>query len=147
MALTPEEKAAAQAAKEKAAVEKKAAADEKKAAAKLEKDRIAAEKKVAAAEKAAAAKVKAPVVSQNGITRPNRGVTLKVWQTADRISGEKGKPAERKEVVEACMAEVTEIGTIHTQYGRWRKFHGLTSQRVVNAEAAAAAGAAGGAAE
>jgi hypothetical protein len=116
--------------------EKKANADEKarvaseKAAAKAEAKKAADDAKAAAkAAKEAAKPAKVAPVSQNGVTRPTRGVTLKVWEAADKISAEKKAPADRKEVVAACADDVPEVGTIHTQYGRWRKFHGLVAVR------------------
>lgn len=88
---------------------------------------------------AAAAPAKAAKVEQNGVTRPSSGATLKVWEIADRLSAAKKAPAERKEVTEAGIAEGLVVGTIHTQYGRWRKFHGLA--KVVEKSAAPAADA------
>lgn len=112
---------------EKAAAKKaeKEQADAAKAAAKAEKDKAKADAKAAKdAEKAARQSVK-----KNGVTRPNRGVTLRVWEIADEISKETKAPATRKAVTEKGVAEGLETGTIHTQYGRWRKFNGLSAVR------------------
>lgn len=124
---TPEQEQA-RLAQEKA--DAKAAADKAKADAKAEKKAAAdAAKAEKAAQKAANASVK-----QNGVTRPNRGVTLKVWEIADQVSKDTKAPATRKLVTEAGLAAGLEQGTIHTQYGRWRKFNGLTSVRAEPAE-------------
>jgi hypothetical protein len=99
----------------------------------------AAEKAAKAAQKAAdKAKEVKPVVAKpvvakpekdtkNGVTRPSTGVTKLVWDTADRLSSEKndGTPVDRAPLVEALKGKV-EVGTVHTQYGRWRKYYGLT---------------------
>lgn len=70
--------------------------------------------------------VKAPKDTKNGVTRPSTGVTLSVWTTADSLSSE--GPTERATLVEALKGKV-EVGTIHTQYGRWRKYYGLTETK------------------
>ncbi len=70
--------------------------------------------------------VKAPPIVQNGVTRPSSGLTKKVWDIADELSGIKKAPATRAEVTEKGLAEGLVVGTIHTQYGKWRKFHGLS---------------------
>lgn len=102
--LTDEQKAANAAAKAKAAADKKAAAEAKKNAPKPAKD------------------------TKNGITRPGQGVTKLVWDTADRLSAEKKEPTDRKSVVDALEGKV-EVGTVHTQYGRWRKYYGLVETK------------------
>lgn len=127
MALTQEQK------DEKAAAAAKAKA-EKALATAAEKQAKADQKAKDKAEKEAAKPVKAETIKQNGIPRPNKGKTLRVWEIADEISKALKGPADRKAVTEKGVAEGLEAGTIHTQYGRWRKFHGLTGQRVVNAE-------------
>jgi colicin import membrane protein len=99
--LTAEEKAANKAAADKAKADKKAAAEAAKAAPKA-KD------------------------TKNGVSRPQTGVTKLVWETADSLSS-KG-PTERAPLVEALAGKV-EVGTIHTQYGRWRKYYGLTETK------------------
>lgn len=130
---------------QKAAAEKKAAAEAKKAEAQKKKDEAAAKKaadakakadaKAAKAAETAAAKAAKPAsVSQNGVTRPNKGATLKIWEICDDLSKETKKPAVRKDVTERALAAGLELGTTHTQYGRWRKFHGLSSVRSLPAE-------------
>lgn len=145
--LTPEQIAEAEAAKAEAARLK----SEADAAKKAEKERIAAEKKAEkerlkaekdaakAAEKEAKAKAKADAaaakaqarksVTQNGISRPMSGKTLQVWEIADSLSAQKQAPADRKEVIEQAIAAGIESGTANTQFGRWRKFHGLAAER------------------
>lgn len=66
-------------------------------------------------------------VEQNGITRPSTGATLRVWEIADELSAKHQRPATRAEVTEAGQKVDLVIGTIHTQYGRWRKFNGLVT--------------------
>lgn len=81
------------------------------------------------AEKEAAA-VKPPVKDeQHGITRPKAGTqTGRVWEIADEISTQKGEPAPRKEVLDVFMNEGGNPSTGATQYGRWRKYHGLSQE-------------------
>ena len=63
--------------------------------------------------------------SQNGVTRPKTGAkTGRVWEISDELSTSDG-PAARKDVMAAGEAEGLNSATIATQYGRWRKFHGL----------------------
>jgi hypothetical protein len=77
-----------------------------------------------AATPAAAPTPKQP--SANGVTRPKDGTsTGRVWQIADGLSAAAGKPATRGDVMVAAKAEGLNEATIATQYGRWRKFHGL----------------------
>ncbi|MCK9234962.1 MAG: hypothetical protein M0P09_01445 [Acholeplasmataceae bacterium] len=71
----------------------------------------------------------APKDERNGVTRPAGGVTRLVWEIADEISAKKGAPAERKEVTEIAEAQSINIGTIHTQFGRWRKYYGLVTPK------------------
>lgn len=63
---------------------------------------------------------------QNGVTRPKAGTaTGRVWEIADELSEQAGQPAERAEVLKAYEAEGGNSSTGATQFGRWRKFHGL----------------------
>lgn len=63
---------------------------------------------------------------QNGVTRPKDGTkTGRVWEIADELSAQQGSPAPRGDVMKAGEAEGLNPATIATQYGRWRKFHGL----------------------
>lgn len=64
--------------------------------------------------------------SQNGVTRPKAGTkTGRVWEIADAQSANLGAPAPRKGVLEECTAEDINPATAATQYGCWRKYHGL----------------------
>lgn len=123
-----EEKAKAVADRKAAAAQAKADAKAAKEAAKLAK----ADEEAKAKEARAAARVE-----KNGIVRPMTGATKKVWDIADAISGETQAPAERAAVVERAKAEGVNEGTVNTQYGRWRKYHGLTTLREQNATAKA----------
>lgn len=68
--------------------------------------------------------------AQNGITRPDTGtMTGRIWELSDQISTNTGKPAERKDVIAAGLAEGLNVATITTQHGRWREFHGLVTKR------------------
>ncbi len=79
-----------------------------------------------AAEGTEEAKTPAPKQpSANGVTRPKtKTKTGRVWEIADDLSSKDG-PAARKDVMQAGEAEGLNSATIATQYGRWRKFHGL----------------------
>lgn len=69
-------------------------------------------------------------IEQNGITRPKDGTTTgRVWAIADEISAAKQRPAERSEVIEQVVAEKINSSTGATQYGKWRKFHGLVGEK------------------
>lgn len=69
-------------------------------------------------------------VQQNGITRPKDGSTTgRVWAIADEISSKAQRPATRKEVIDQVHAEGINTSTGATQYGKWRKFHGLTGEQ------------------
>lgn len=66
---------------------------------------------------------------QNGVTRPKDGTkTGRVWEIADKLSEKAGEPAQRKDVINKCLEEDINASTAATQYGRWRKFHGLAGQ-------------------
>jgi len=116
---------------------------EQKAADKKVKDDAKAKDKAekeAKAKEAAAAKTEK--VEQNGVTRPASGKTKLVWDIADAMSKELKAPVTRKAVTDALIAapHLLVIGTIHTQYGKWRKFHGLVKEVAAPAEAPAPAG-------
>lgn len=65
----------------------------------------------------------------NGVTRPKAGTqTGKVWTISDDVSKSTGKPAERKDVLARTTAEGINEATAATQYGKWRKYHGLKSE-------------------
>lgn len=68
-------------------------------------------------------------VTQNGVTRPKEGTTTgRVWAISDEVSANKGEPADRKTVIEQVVAEGINASTGATQYGKWRKFHGLIGE-------------------
>lgn len=72
---------------------------------------------------------KEPKIRANGVTRPKAGTkTARIWEIADAKSAEAGAPAKRKEVLDAATAEDINVATAATQYGRWRKFHGLGAE-------------------
>lgn len=115
-------------------------AAQKKAREKAEKDAAKAKDKadkeaaklLAAEEKAKAAAtpaVKAPSDTKNGVTRPSSGKTKLVWDTADAMSAHLKAPVERKALTDVLLAapHLLVVGTIHTQYGKWRKYHGLVA--------------------
>lgn len=80
----------------------------------------------APAKKAAAAKPVREKIEANGVTRPAVGTkTGNVWAAADKISKTAKRPAERSEVMAACVAEGIPEATIATQYQLWRKFFGI----------------------
>ena len=86
--------------------------------------------------------------AKNGVTRPKAGTTTgRVWETADKMSEAAGEPAERKAIMEACVALGINKATVSTQLGNWRKYHGLTAPRAAATPAAPAAPAAASPAE
>ena len=73
---------------------------------------------------------------QNGVARPKDGtVTGAIWAIADSLSTDLGTPVNRKPVMEACEKVELNKATVATQYGRWRKFHGLVGTGVEKAVA------------
>lgn len=71
----------------------------------------------------------APKDIQNGVTRPKAGTaTGRVWEIADALSAQEGAPVARKKVLEATGAEEINAATAATQYGKWRKYHGLAAE-------------------
>lgn len=123
--------AAAKAEKARVAQEKKdQKAAEKKATQELKAaERLKAKEEKATAEAAKKAEREASKLEKNGITRPLTGATKQIWDLADKISGETQAPATRAAVLEQGLAAGLQNGTINTQYGRWRKYHGLTVVR------------------
>ena len=56
--------------------------------------------------------------------RPHPGtLTGRVWEIADEITREKGRRAERREVIERYIAENGNRNTAGTQYQYWKKHH------------------------
>ncbi len=89
------------------------------------------ETKAPKAPKAAAAPKpeKAAKVEANGIVRPNVDTsTGKIWAIADQLSAKANAPADRKSVIDAALEAGINASTASTQYGRWRKFHGLSAK-------------------
>jgi len=77
----------------------------------------------------AAVNAEATKDTQNGVTRPKVGTkTGRIWEISDHLSSREGKPVERKKVLEAALAEDINTATAATQYGRWRKYHGLGAE-------------------
>lgn len=77
---------------------------------------------------------------QNEVSRPKEGTsTGKIWAIVDHLSAAQGSPINRKPVMEACEKEGLNKATVATQYGRWRKFHGLVGTGVEKAAPAAPA--------
>lgn len=63
---------------------------------------------------------------QNGIVHPRAsGITGVVWDIADRLSYERGQPARRAALIAECKHRKIKYATAATQFGRWRKFHGI----------------------
>lgn len=122
-----------------AADQKKADEKAKKAAAKEQEKKDKAEKRAKDAQDKKDAKAKAEAdkkqqrldskQEKNGVVRPLTGATLKIWEIADAISAATKAPAERAAVMEQGKAAGLQEGTINTQYGRWRKYHGLVTAR------------------
>jgi hypothetical protein len=79
-------------------------------------------------------------IEQNGVSRPNAGTkTARVWEIADSLSKSTGKPAARKDVLEAAEKEKINASTAATQYGQWRRFNGLGKEAPVAEKAKPAA--------
>jgi hypothetical protein len=103
--------------------EAKKKAEEVAAAKQAERDAKRAEKD---AKRAAREEKISKKLENNGISRPAASTkTGTVWEIADAVSAEKGLPADRKTVMERAVAAGINQATVATQYGRWRKFHGL----------------------
>jgi hypothetical protein len=67
-----------------------------------------------------------PQPSAHGVTRPRSGTaTGRVWEIADELSAQAKQPAARADVLKAFESEGGNPATGATQYGRWKKFHGL----------------------
>lgn len=68
--------------------------------------------------------------TKNGITRPGTETqTGKVWLIADGITKDSGKPATRKAVVDACVAQGINTSTATTQFGKWAKYNDLIGDK------------------
>lgn len=68
-------------------------------------------------------------IKQNGVTRPAEGTkTGQVWDTADSMSAELGRPVLSAELVERLGDEFNKA-TVSTQYAMWCTFHGVTAEQ------------------
>lgn len=83
------------------------------------------------ASKSAKRSPRANRIEKNGVVRPYAGVTLKLWEIADRLAA-KGTIV-RADLLAAADKAGIEAGTASTQYGHWRKFHGITGRAKVAA--------------
>ncbi len=73
-----------------------------------------------------------PVVkdNKNGVTRPRAGTTTgRIWEISDDLSRKVGAPAKRSDVMDTAKSEGINLSTAATQYGRWRRYHGLVTER------------------
>ena len=74
----------------------------------------------------------------NGVTHPKKGTQVgRIWEIADSLSKlhlKNPQVAARADVLAASEKEGINAATAATQYGRWRRFHGITGR--VTAEAA-----------
>lgn len=92
-----------------------------------------AEKAAKAPKKAKAAKAeKAPraaLEEANGIKRPKpEGQTGQVWAYCDEQHKKIGTAPTRADALEALQAKGVNFHTVSTQYGRWRKFMGISGR-------------------
>lgn len=63
---------------------------------------------------------------QNDVTRPTAGtITGRVWELADALHEALGRPPSRREVMAKGATEGINEATLSTQYGHWRRFHGI----------------------
>ena len=75
-------------------------------------------------------------LKQNGVTQPAEGTkTRMIWDKADELSAEHGRPALADEVHEALGDDFVKA-TVSTQYNAWCKFYGVTSEQRKEARAA-----------
>ena len=73
-------------------------------------------------------------VEKNGVSRPNPGSkTGRIWEISDHLSAKTNQPAKRADVLAAAEKEEINKSTAMTQYGQWRKFHGLAKETVIPA--------------
>lgn len=106
------------------------------------------EKKEKKEKVAKVAKEKVEKIQQNGVTRPKAGTaTATVWEIAERLSNEAGAVAKRADVMKACEEAGINAATTATQYGKWRKFHGIVAEPKAAKAAEPATEGSGGEAE
>ena len=68
-------------------------------------------------------------ITQNDVTRPAADTKCgKLWDLADSLSATKGSPVSLKELGDAAAADNHSKATLSTQYGRWRKFYGISGR-------------------
>lgn len=80
-------------------------------------------------EKAKPEKANVSKDTKNGVTRPKAGTaTGKVWEHSDRITASAKRTAARAEVMEAAKKDGVNDATIATQYGKWRRYNGITGR-------------------
>ncbi len=77
----------------------------------------------------------APAPESVSYPRPRRGKTRQVWDIADDITREKGRPAVRAEVRKRVVAVGGNANTANTQYQYWKSHQ---QQRAANSAAVAA---------
>lgn len=105
---------------------KKAPAEKKQKAAPAPK----VEKAAKAPKEPKVPKEKAPADRVNGQTRPKEGgKTRSVWDLADKLSANGTKDIKRADVMAQADALGVTAATCATQYGRWRRYRGLGSER------------------
>lgn len=79
----------------------------------------------------------------NGIVKPIQGRTLRVWEIADKMTADLGEPVSRDDLIDAAREEGIALGTVLTQFPRWKRFSGYTRKtnrsRAEAAESAQAA--------
>lgn len=125
-------KAEAKAAREKAAADKKAAAEAKKAADKAEREakkKAELEAKEKAKSDAKAAREATRMPEKNGIRRPKPDTLCgKAWAIFDNVSHKNGAPASIAESMELAKAGGLNEANVRAEYARWRKFHGITGR-------------------
>ena len=67
-------------------------------------------------------------------SRPLPGTrTGRVWEIADEITRERGRRAERREVIERYVAENGNRNTAGTQYQYWKRYHDEPRSAAVSA--------------
>lgn len=68
---------------------------------------------------------KPPKVEQNGLSRPSKGVTARIWEICDGLVKSLKRNPTREEVLTPALAEGINFATASTQYARWRQFNGI----------------------
>lgn len=72
---------------------------------------------------------KSDEIEQHGVRRPSVGTaTRKVWDIIEENLGPNNVIPTRGDVIEKAAAVGINNATASTQYGRFRKFHGLTEE-------------------